>query len=413
VYSARNSAFNQASNTRWPGFGSASGVSKIKTPVAGEVHVKTSNHSRYLVKSLVHASRVLEAFQSAGDVLRLRDVVGRTGFNKGMCFRLLYTLHQCGFLDKVGENHYRLASEVRRRRLYRLGYAAQGQDTSFDKEVRTGLVQAAEREHVELIVVDNRYQPKIALRSADYLIKEQVDLVIEFQTDEGIAPAIASKYLQANIPFIAIDIPHPGATYFGANNYQAGLMGGHYLGRWSKKHWNGEIDEILLVELHRAGSLPRARMRGILSGIGEVLRVPDRCRTTSVDGDGQFQTALERVRKHLRESKSRRVLVGAANDPSALGALRAFEEAGRASDCAVVGQNAEHEARVELRNSGTRFIASVAYFPEKYGDGLLRLALDILARKPVPPAVFTSHQIITTENVDHFYPNDSLLTLPA
>jgi ribose transport system substrate-binding protein len=375
--------------------------------------VTTSNHNRYLVKSLVHASRVLEAFQSAGDVLRLRDVVTRTGYNKGMCFRLLYTLHQCGFLDKVGENHYRLASEVRRRRLYRIGYAAQGQDTSFDREVRTGLVRAAEREHVELIVVDNRYQPKIALRSADYLIKEQVDLVIEFQTDEGIAPAIASKYLQANIPFIAIDIPHPGATYFGANNYQAGLMAGHYLGRWAKKQWNGEADEILLLELSRAGSLPKARMRGILAGIGEVMRIPDRCRTVSVDGDGQFQTSLERVRKHLRETKSKRMLVGAANDPSALGALRAFEEAGRAHDCAIVGQNAELEARAELRSSKTRLIASVAYFPEKYGDGLLRLALDILGRKAVPPAVFTSHQIITTENVDHFYPNDSLLTVTA
>jgi hypothetical protein len=72
----------------------------------------TSNHGRYVVKSLVHASRVIEAFQSAGDVLRLRDVVIRTGYSKGMCFWLLYTLHQCGFLDKVGENHYRLASEV-------------------------------------------------------------------------------------------------------------------------------------------------------------------------------------------------------------------------------------------------------------------------------------------------------------
>jgi ribose transport system substrate-binding protein len=360
------------------------------------------------VKSLVHASRVLEAFQSAGDVLRLRDVVTRTGYNKGMCFRLLYTLHQCGFLEKVGENHYRLASEVRRRRLHRLGYAAQGQDTSFDREVRTGLMRAAEREHVELLVVDNRYQPKIALRSADYLIKERVDLVIEFQTDEGIAPAIASKYLEANIPFIAIDIPHPGATYFGANNYQAGLMAGHYLGRWAKKQWSGEVDEVLLVELQRAGSLPKARMRGILTGIGEVMRLGERCRTVSVDGDGQFQTALERVRKHLRESKARRVLVGAANDTSALGAIRAFEEAGRANECAVVGQNAEPEARAELRNHGTRLIASVAYFPEKYGDGLLRLALDILARKAVPPAVFTTHQVITTDNVDHFYPNDSL-----
>jgi ribose transport system substrate-binding protein len=374
--------------------------------------VKTSNHGRYTVKSLVHASRVLEAFQSAGDVLRLRDVVARTGFNKGMCFRLLYTLHQCGFLDKVGENHYRLASEVRRRRLFRIGYAAQGQDTSFDREVRLSLTRAAEREHIELITVDNRYQPKIALRTADYLIREQVDLVIEFQTDELIAPAIASKYMEANIPFIAIDIPHPGATYFGANNYQAGLMAGNYLGRWAKKYWSAEPEEILLVELLRAGSLPKARLRGILTGINEVIRVPERCRTVSVDGDGQFQTTLERVRKHLRESKSRRVLVGAANDTSALGALRAFQEAGRASDCVIVGQNAEPEARAELRVPDTRFVASVAFFPEKYGDGLLRLALEILARKAVPPAVFTNHQIITPDNVDHFYPNDSLVAQP-
>jgi ribose transport system substrate-binding protein len=373
----------------------------------------TTNQSRYIVKSLVHASRVLEAFQTSGDILRLRDVVARTGFNKGMCFRLLYTLHQCGFLDKVGENHYRLTSEVRRRRLYRIGYAAQGQDTSFDREVRASLTRAAEREHVELLVVDNRYQPKVALRSADYLIHEKVDLVIEFQTDEVIAPAIGSKYMEANIPFIAIDIPHPGATYFGANNYQAGLMSGHYLGRWAKKHWDGEVDEVLLIELHRAGSLPKARIRGIAAGIGEVMRLPQSCRTVSIDGDGQFQTSLERVRKHLRQSKAKRVLIGAANDSSGLGALRAFQEAGRASDCAVVGQNAEPEARAELRTPHTRLIGSVGYFPEKYGDGLLRLAFDILARKPVAPAVFTHHHLITPENVDHFYPNDSILAIGA
>jgi len=372
-----------------------------------------ATQNRYLVKSLVHATRVLEAFQSPGDILRLRDVVARTGFHKGMCFRLLYSLHECGFLDKVGENHYRLAPDVRRRRKYRLGYAAQGQQSSFDQEVRQSLERAADREKVELIVVDNRYQPKIALRNADYLIREQVDLVIEFQSDEIIAAAIGSKYMEAAIPFIAIDIPHPGATYFGANNYRAGLLGGHYLGRWAKKHWDGEVEEILLIELQRAGALPQARIRGMLTGIGEVMRIPESCRTVSIDGDGQFQTSLERVRKHLRESKAKRVLVGAANDPSALGALRAFEEAGRAADCALVGQNGEPEARVEMRSPRSRLIASVGYFPEKYGDGLLRLALDLLARRPVAPAVFTNHQIITPENVDHFYPNDSLMTTRA
>jgi hypothetical protein len=37
----------------------------------------------YIVKSLVHASKILEAFDPPGDVLRLRDIVERTGYGKG------------------------------------------------------------------------------------------------------------------------------------------------------------------------------------------------------------------------------------------------------------------------------------------------------------------------------------------
>src|SRR4029079_233405 len=173
--------------------------------------------------------------------------------------------------------------------------------------------------------------------------------------------------------------------------------------------WAGQVDEILLVELARAGSLPRARMRGVLAGIKEVLREAEAAVVTSLAGDGQFKVSMEKVRRRLRESKAQHVLVGAANDPSALGAARALQEAGRASTCAAVGQNAEPDARAELREPRTPLIASVGYFPEKYSDGLIRLALDLLLRKPVPPAVFVRHQIVTRDNVDHWYPNDALL----
>jgi ribose transport system substrate-binding protein len=363
----------------------------------------------YLIKSVVHASDVLAAFHHLGDTLRLRDVMDRTGFGKGMCFRLLYTLHHCGFLEKAEANRFRLTAEVHRRRHYRIGYAAQGQDSSFPREVQASLIRAAEREHIDLVVVDNRYQPKTALRNADSLVREGVNLVIEFQTDEAVAPAIAAKYLEAGIPFVAIDIPHPGATYFGANNYAAGLLAGRTLGRWARQHWNGSVDEILLIEIERAGTLPHARVRGAVAGIHEVLRETQGCPVVSIDGDGQFKTSLERVRRHLRETKARRILVGTANDPSALGAARAFQEAGRSDQCAIVGQNAEPDARAELRQPRTPLIASVGYFPEQYGDGLIKLAVDILSRKAVPPAVFVHHHVITRENVDHYYPNDSLL----
>jgi ribose transport system substrate-binding protein len=369
------------------------------------------SQSRYLVKSLLHASQILNTFTSKGEVLALKDVVARSGLNKGMCFRLLYSLHMCGFIEKVGENKYRRMCEERPERRYRVGYAAQGQDSSFPPEVQSGLMRAAESARVELIVVDNRYDAKVALRNADHLIREEVDLVIEFQTDEAVAPEISRKFLEAKIPIIAIDIPHPGATYFGANSYEAGLIGGRYLGRWAAKNRQGAIDEILMIEIARAGPIPQTRIRGMLAGIDEALPAAVECRRIHIDGDGQFGTTLERVRKHLRTASAGFRLVGAANDPSALGALRAFQEAGRASECAIVGQNAEPEARAELRRPHTPLIASVAYFPEKYGSHLLRLAVDIIERKPAPPAVFIKHQLITPDNVDHFYPNDGLLAL--
>ena len=369
-----------------------------------------SSREPYLVRSVVHATQILGAFASPGEVLRLRDVVARTRLSKGMWFRLLHTLHHCGLLEKVDASGFRLVSEIRRRKRYRIGYASQGGDTSFEREVHSSLQRAAEREDVELIVVSNRYQPRVAVRNAEQLVRECVDLVIEFQTDEAAAPAIAAKYLEANVPLIAIDIPHPGATYFGANNYQAGLIAGRYLGQWARNHWNGQVDEILLLELARAGSLVHARMSGVLAGLKETLRdAVDSHPVVTLDGDGQFKTALEKVRKHLRGSKARHVLVGAANDASALGATRAFQEAGRVGTCAIVGQNAEPDARAELREPRTPLMASVGFFPERYGDGLIKLAFDILAHRQTPPALFIRHHLITKDNVDHFYANDVLL----
>lgn len=369
---------------------------------------KNQSRDPYLVKAVVHASKLLTAFQTSGETLSLKDVASRCGLPKTMVFRLLYTLEKCGLIEKVGANLYRSAVRPLKNRLYRMGYAAQGTDYQFSKEVSASLQRAATAEGIELICFDNRYSAKVAQRNADLLVREKVDLVIEFQTDEDVAPIVAAKYREANIPMIAIDIPHPGATYYGANNYEAGLIGGRYLGRWAKENWDGIVDEIILLELVRAGNLPRMRLTGTVVGINLALPNAKNCRVTYLDGDGNFGTSLEAVRRHLQSSNSRHVLLAAVNDPSALGALRAFEEAGRSECCAVMGQNASPEGRAELRLSKSRLVGSVAYFPERYGDGLVRLGLDILNHRQIPPAVFVEHKLVTPKTVDHYYPNDGL-----
>jgi len=94
-------------------------------------------------------------------------------------------------------------------------------------------------------------------------------------------------------------------------------------------------------------------------------------------------------------------------------ALRAFQEAGRTDSCAIMGQNASPEGRAELRQAGTRLVGSVAYLPEKYGAEIVAVALDILHRRAVPPAVFVKHQLVTPETVNHIYPNDELMMTPG
>ena len=258
-------------------------------------------------------------------------------------------------------------------------------------------------------MLNNRYNSKVAVRNAEFFVQERVDVAIEFQTDEHSAPTVAAKLMDAGIPIIAIDIPHPGAYYYGANNYRAGLIGGRHLAKACQAQWGGAVEELLLLELPMAGPLPRSRLTGILAGVREVLPdFPDR-KVLFINGNGQYEQSLKETRKHLRSGAPRHVLIGAMNDPSCLGALRAFEEAGRSQRCLAVGQNASIEARWEMRRPGSRLVGSVGYFPEDYGEAVISLALDRIRGKEIPPAVYVKHRLLTADNVDQFYPNDALL----
>lgn len=361
---------------------------------------------RYLCQAIIRACDVLESFRDPGEALRLKEVAERAGLSAATAFRVLFTLEQRGLVSRIAEKQYRLNVRLPNRRRHRIGFAGQSQEFSFSRAVAESVSAAAAKAGIDLVLLDNQYSAKVAVRNAEIFVREHVELVIEFQTDEQAANIISSQLLAAQIPLIAVEIPHPGATYYGANNYSAGVMGGHTLGRWAKQHWRGEVDEVLLLELPIAGSLPRSRLTGTLAGIRDILPGLDESRVRWLDGHGLQDRSAEVVGRYLRESRRSRFLVGAINDPSALGAVQAFAAADRSADCAVLGQNATLEARNELRRAGSRLVASVAYFPERYGEGLIALAVDILRGKTVPPAVFVKHQIVSHDNVDRLFPAD-------
>jgi len=362
----------------------------------------------YRLETVSRACALLRVF-GEGEILRLTEIVSRTGLNKSIAFRLVRTLEEAGFLRDAGGRRYECAIRFPAVRRFRMGYAAQAEDSQFSHVVTGSLRRAAARESIDLIVLDNRYSARAALRNAERLIAERVDLVFEFQTFERVAGVISSLFQEAGIPVVAIDIPHPGATFYGVNNYRVGLTAGRALARWAKHNWEGGVDRVILLELRIAGTLPQLRLEGAEAGIREVLPNLAPAAFVHMDVRGEFETAMETVRRYVRLTPNLRTLIVGVNDPSALGALRAFEEAGRLQACVAIALGATADARAEMMRPGSRLIGSVAFFPESYGDDLIRLALDLLGRRHTPPAVYARHQLITAENLRHYYPHE----LPA
>jgi ribose transport system substrate-binding protein len=366
-------------------------------------------NQRYVVDAILRACEVLKAFGYEAECLRLRDLVSRTGLSKTTVFRIIQSLEAGGLIDRVSPDTYRTTIKPVKRRGVKLGYAAQGRQFPFSREVTQSVEAAASEEGIDLVSVNNHFSPRVAFRNAEELIEAGVHVAIEHQTFEEVAPVIAAKFREAKIPLIAVGFPHPGAIYYGPSNYQAGLVAGQALARWAKHHWQEEFDELVLLIRPSGGPIAKSRIDGIEAGVRETLVRNYGFETVRLNGEGQFAPALETVRKYLRHRRGSRSLVGAMNDSCALGAIRAFEEAGCAENCVAVSQGASVEGRAEIRTKGTRLIGSVAYFPENYGPQLISLSLAILGNKPLPTAVFVKHRLITRDNVDHFYPNDILL----
>ncbi len=366
----------------------------------------SSKKDPYAVESILRACDVLRAFRMENEELRLREVIERTGLHKATAYRTLRTLIAGGLIERIGDERYRSQMKALNQRRLRFGYAAMTGQSAFSREVTDGIRRAAVNGNIELVELDNQYSAKVALRNAETLVRERVDFAIEVQIHEDIAPLIAAKFADAQIPAIAVDIPQPGATFFGGNNYAAGRIGGAALAHWAQKNWDGNVDYVLLLKLGAAGPLPQSRMMGVATGIQEVLRQIREPQIVVLDGKGGFMESMEAVRKHLRRVRGGRFLIGAMNDASALGALRAFEEAGRLDASAVMGMNGTAAARAELRRAGSRLVGSVAFFPETYGDQIVPLALSIIQKKLTPPAMYVKHALITAANVDRYYPAD-------
>jgi ribose transport system substrate-binding protein len=313
----------------------------------------------------------------------------------------------CANLTVCGENttsSYTPCSEEMGR--YKIGFANQSEQLPFAIDVRRGLERAAAYAgNIDLILTDNQLDGEVALRVADHLIREGVDLAIEYQVDERVGSLLMAKFHRAGIPVIAVDIPMVGATFFGVDNYRAGHMAGVALGNWVADNWNGQFDRLVVLEEPRVGALPAARLLGQVDGLQEVVGEIASSKRIYLDSGNTSEQSQAEVFGALKDlPHEHRIAVITINDDASIGALAAARELGREADVVIVGQGADRIARGEIRRPDSRIIGSTAYWPERYGEKLIPLAARILQGEVVPPAVHIDHEFIDADNIDAFYP---------
>lgn len=351
----------------------------------------------YLIPILSKTLDVLELLEGERQPLTLEHIHQRTRISKTTVFRILHTLVHRGYVSRPEDGRYRLVSRPRK---LRFGFGAQSSELPFSNAVTASMEKAVLSAGVELIMLDNKYDPKLTRENVEEFIRQRVDIVVEFHTDHHVAPIIADRLHRAGIPLIAVELPHPHSTYFGVDNYRAGLEAGEVLGRHALERWGGRVDLVIGVDAFQAGTLVQSRMTGAFEGVCSLIPEVTQEQFVRVDGRGlrdeSRKATLEALRRHSRE---KHILIAALNDTSALGALDAVRELHRERHVAIVGQDAIEEALAEMKKKTSPFIGSVARDVASYGPSLVELGLSILKGETVAPYHYADLYVVTRQNV--------------
>jgi len=264
----------------------------------------------YLIPILSKALDVIELLEESHAPVALEDVYQKTQISKTSVYRILKTLVHRGYVAQAQNGLYRLVSRPRR---LRFGFAAQSAEMPFSVAVAQSVTAAAAATGVELLMLDNRYDPDMAIQNAEEFVAKRVDLVLEFQVEEHVAPRVAHIFKKAEIPLIAIDVPHPNATYFGVDNFEVGYEAGTLLALHAQRKWKSRVDWVLGVGFAEAGSFVQSRITGAFEGIRERLAEIPADRYLQIEGRGMRQQSKLAVAEFLhKRRKGEHILVAAS-----------------------------------------------------------------------------------------------------
>lgn len=366
----------------------------MKSRRTGKKTATNRESDKYLIPILAKTIDVLDCFRNEEESLNLKEIIERTHLPHTTAYRILHTLVARDYLNQTG-HLYRL-NQLRRR--LKFGFANLSTQISLAVEIQESLEKATAAAGVDLIVWDNDRNADRALSNAEEMAKAGVDIAIEFQLFEHVAPVIADIFARARIPVISIVNPHHSSLYLGVDNYRAGFSAGVALADYATKHWRGQVDALLLLESRPAGRTVQSRLVGVLRAVEDKLGPLPQNSVHHLDSGGDRATSRNAVEQFVRK-RSASFLIAGINDESAIGAAEAATKVRRSTDIAIVGHGGSPEMIKMVGDPTSPCIGTVSFHPELYGPELVSFAFRTLRGKTTAPVHYIEHELVRKESL--------------
>jgi len=281
-----------------------------------------------------------------------------------------------------------------------IGYISLGDSVPFVKLVSDGIAAEAAKAGLDFVPCDSEIDAAKALACAQQLKVRGVQAVMNFDVFQDSSPEICAAY--GGVPTIAIDIIQPPCqvAFMGANNRVAGTLAGEAIGKFAKDTWNCEYDAYVSLESTAAGAANTDRMGGYRDGFTKYCPIKNE---HIQEGADRTDAGLTIMTDALTALPGHRIIVVAINEDGILGALGAARTLGRSADLFYSGQGTDPSIWKDVA-CNPNYIASTAYFPEKYGTLLIPNIILAAQGQAIPKEIFTQHIVINKDNIRTIYP---------
>lgn len=256
-----------------------------------------------------------------------------------------------------------------------VGFSISTLNNPFFVTLRDGALQVAQKEKVQLLVLDAQDRVDKQVADIEDLVQRQVRVLIVNPTDSAaVVPAI-QRANQAGIPVITVDRSASGgriAFHIASDNVAGGRMAAEFICKLLKSR--GKV-----VELEGIPGTSAARDRG--AGFNAYLK--EKCpgitviaRQTANFDRAQGLSVMENILQAHPEIDA----VFAHNDEMALGALKAIKDRGR--KIPVVGFDATPDAVKAVE--ACEMAATIAQQPSEMGRIAVERAVALIRGTGVP-----------------------------